>query len=59
MASKNPSDDTVVIAFRVSRDMARLIAKLAKDDNRSKANFIVDTLTRVLPKAAAVNGKKP
>lgn len=58
MPRKRQSDDTQVIAFRAPREMARLISKLAREDYRSRSNFLVGILSRVLPKVEIIRENK-
>src|SRR5262245_17494343 len=42
------SDDTVIISFRAPRDLAKKLDELATADQRTRANYIVRTLTQAV-----------
>src|ERR1035441_446626 len=48
------SGDTVVISFRAPRELIRELDEIAKGDQRTRANFIVRTLTHAVSLEPAI-----
>lgn len=76
MTTKKPASaesDTVVISFRAPRDLVAQLDEIASGDQRTRANFIVSTLTKaislepaittigehILPRLVELDKKKP
>jgi hypothetical protein len=54
---KPPSEqgNTVVISFRAPRDLVAQLDEIASGDQRTRANFIVNTLTKAVSLEPAIN----
>jgi hypothetical protein len=52
---QNEQRDTVVISFRAPRTLVTQLDEIARGDQRTRANFIVNTLTRAATLEPAVN----
>lgn len=52
---QNEQHDTVVISFRAPRTLVTQLDEIARGDQRTRANFIVSTLTRAATLEPAVN----
>ena len=48
------SDDTLIVSFRASRQLVVQLDEIAKGDQRTRANFIVRTLTQAVSLEPAV-----
>jgi hypothetical protein len=53
--SQNAPRDTVVISFRAPRALVTQLDEIARGDQRTRANFIVNALTRAINLEPAIN----